>query len=245
MEGAICGAENVTHLYSTHNLYTFQRPVLLAFMMCALIFTLFPHLDLLISELFYTNAKGFYLAQNPLLETIRHIIWGLILAVFGVSVLGLVYMPPFWPALYNVPRQTWLFICALYVLGPGLLANGILKAYWGRARPADTLPFGGDKQFTMPLTPTDQCAANCSFVSGEASGCAALLISMLLITQYDPSLARRKRLRLGILVLALLGGFFRIVKGAHFTSDVLFAFILMTAIAVVLSFLWRFLASKA
>ena len=65
-----------------------------------------------------------------------------------------------------------------FCFGPGLVVNGVLKAFWGRARPSQILEFGGAAQFTPPVQIADQCARNCSFVSGEASGVTMLAIAI-------------------------------------------------------------------
>ena len=46
----------------------------------------------------------------------------------------------------RVPARLWGFVVALYVLGPGLIVNALLKSYWGRARPAAV--FEGEARFT-------------------------------------------------------------------------------------------------
>ena len=63
----------------------------------------------------------------------------ILLALFGLIVgRGLRY-----PVL-GVPVRSWGYILLLYALGPGLLVDGLLKRFWGRARPADVQTFGGD-----------------------------------------------------------------------------------------------------
>lgn len=39
------------------------------------------------------------------------------------------------------------FILAVAVVGTGIVVNGIFKAYWGRPRPRETIPFGNDYPF--------------------------------------------------------------------------------------------------
>jgi len=112
-------------------------------------------------------------------------------------------------------------------MGPGILANVVLKDHWGRARPKQVVEFGGAKTFSPPLIPTDQCANNCSFVSGEA---AAIFMPFyaagLVVPQWSATL-----LAAGT-VCGFAAGLVRIAQGAHFLSDVIFAGVFMAMTAV-------------
>ena len=66
------------------------------------------------------------------------------------------------------PRAT-LFVLATFALGPWLLVNGVLKEFWGRARPRALLEFGGRSTFSPAWWISDRCNRNCSFASGEAA----------------------------------------------------------------------------
>jgi lipid A 4'-phosphatase len=82
--------------------------------------------------------------------------------------------------------------------------------------------FGGDKSYTPPFTPSDQCARNCSFFSGEASAIFALFFAAaLVVPQWSTGM-----IFVGILA-GLADGTVRISQGGHFMSDVLFAGIFM------------------
>ena len=116
----------------------------------------------------------------------------------------------------------------IYILLPGVLVNGLFKGYWGRARPDMVAHFGGPAQFTLPFEWTDQCAHNCSFVSGEGAGAAAMVISVaLMLFAYG-----RGRLNVfgwqgGVLaitaLLAATAMVLRVALGRHFLSDTIFA----------------------
>ncbi|MGE0022310.1 MAG: phosphatase PAP2 family protein [Hyphomicrobium sp.] len=130
------------------------------------------------------------------------------------------------------------FMIAVLVVGPGVVSNLILKDNLGRARPRDVVEFGGAKTFTPALTPSSECPRNCSFVSGEASSMFAVFFGLaMLLPQY----------RLGLVVAGLatgvLAGSIRIIQGAHFMSDVLFAGIVMALTVSVLHMffigMWR------
>jgi lipid A 4'-phosphatase len=94
-----------------------------------------------------------------------------------------------------------------------------LKDYGGRARPAKIVPFGGSARFSPALLPSDQCASNCSFVSGHASA-GFFFVSLGFLG------GRAARLKWTLIGLALgsIAGLGRISQGGHFLSDIVFAF---------------------
>lgn len=104
------------------------------------------------------------------------------------------------------------------VLGPGLVVNSVFKDNWLRARPYQVQAFGGTQQFTRAAVITDQCDSNCSFVSGHVA-CGIFFASLLLVD-------RRRRVFWGVAGVAagLTIGFARMADGAHWLSDVLWAF---------------------
>lgn len=133
--------------------------------------------------------------------------------------------------------RCWFMIAVLFV-GPGVVANLIFKDNLGRARPRDVIEFGGSKAFTPPLVPSRECPRNCSFVSGEASSIYAAFFALaLLLPQY------RMALLAGGIAAGTLAGAVRIIQGAHFLSDVVFAgvFMAITVSLLHIAFigLWR------
>jgi lipid A 4'-phosphatase len=129
-----------------------------------------------------------------------------------------------------IARRRWLgldqarclFMIAVLIVGPGVVANLAFKENLGRARPRDVVDFGGTKAFTPALVPSRECARNCSFISGEASSLYAAFFALaLLIPQY------RLALLIGGIAAGSLAGLVRMIQGAHFLSDVLFAGIFM------------------
>jgi lipid A 4'-phosphatase len=122
-----------------------------------------------------------------------------------------------------------IFLLATLAVGPGLVVNAVFKDHWGRARPRDVAEYGGTREFTPAFVVSDECDANCSFVSGHASipfAFAAL------------GLVWRRRRRLiygGAAVFGGLVGLGRIAQGAHFLSDVIFSGILVFAVAYLLA----------
>lgn len=205
---------------------------------CQAFFAAFPTVDLAVSGLFYRANVGFPLAGNEVILMVRAvcnlIISGLAIVSLGMFLLAIT-------GLYQtrIPKRVWGFISVLYTLGPVILVNGLLKANSGRARPAHVGEFGGDSFFTPAFEFTDQCLRNCSFVSGEAAGSTAFLISALLLTAF----LRPGRLRLSLrsiaTVIAVTCTVFRIMLGRHFLSDVIFAILFVSLIALALTWLLR------
>ncbi len=209
--------------------------LLAAFLALVALFLLLPGLDLWTSRIF-SRGGTFPLAGSDALETVRNAIWSAsTLVALGGLALWLIWLPLGRAA--QVPARLWAWIVALYVLGPGLLVNALLKEYWGRARPAHV--FAGDAEFSRPFLISDQCESNCSFVSGEASAAAALAIVVGVLLW--PSLSARRR-PLAVALLAMLAGtagVMRVLTGRHFLSDVVFAWFLTIFVALGLWHLMR------
>jgi hypothetical protein len=158
--------------------------LVVALAVSALVFTAWPEVDLWFSDLFRDPAEGFWLVTSPVLELWRDVVWNLSIIVFLMSLAGLA-AALVGRQLLRVGARVWGFISLLYLLGPILLVNGLLKEHWGRARPANVTPLGGTQEFTPALIPTDVCDSNCSFVSGEGSAAVALGIAMLVLAGLD------------------------------------------------------------
>jgi lipid A 4'-phosphatase len=138
----------------------------------------------------------------------------------------------------GLPQARCWFVVAALAVGPGIVANLILKDNLGRARPRDVVEFGGAKAFTPAFVPSAECLRNCSFVSGEASSIYASFFALaLVVPQY-----RMVLLATGI-AGGTLAGAIRMLQGAHFLSDVLFAGIFMaltvSLLHIVLIGAWR------
>ena len=196
------------------------------------VFAAFPQIDLWVSGQFVAPGGGFPLSENPVVGFLRSLFNLLFGGLCGIVVTMLLLRLRVRQGL-RVPVQVWWFVGAVFVLGPGLMANAVLKEYWGRARPADIQEFGGAVQFTPPLLVTDQCQSNCSFVSGEGSAIlSAVIVLVVLLWHVWP--ARRRMLVAAATVVGVTGGFLRIVTGRHFLSDTLFAGLISALIVLVL-----------
>ena len=206
-----------------------------AFVLAAAVFLLWPGIDLWVAHRF-SDGSRFPLRGSEALEDARNLIWGAsIVTALGSLVLWLIWLPLGSAA--SVPPRLWGWIVAIYVVGPGILVNAILKEHWGRARPARVFREKGE--FTPPFVIADECNSNCSFVSGEASAAAALaiVVGALLWRRLAP---RRRRVVLVVLgTVAAVGGMLRVMTGRHFLSDVIFAWFFVAFIALGLWHLMR------
>lgn len=213
--------------------------ILSIWLAACLLFASFPGIDLAVTGLFYDPATGqFPLGGHAALQALREVIWNA-LNLLALLCLFLGLQGLFTRRAMRIPARIWGFCVALILLGPGILVNLILKSHWGRARPAQLELFGGNARFTPPLQISDQCASNCSFVSGEAAfaACGAIILGLLL---WHVVPARRRRWLLAALALfAVAAASMRVMTGRHFLSDVVWSFILMGTLAHLLARLFR------
>jgi membrane-associated PAP2 superfamily phosphatase len=207
-----------------------RRPLTLAvavLVFVSLIFLVVPSLDLAASQFFFEQSAGFAAGGSASIEGLRQagriVEWSLAIAV--VLPLLLKILIPQSPLLLR-PRAS-LFVLATLAIGPGLIVNGILKGYWGRARPRTILEFGGDATFSPVWWISDQCDRNCSFVSGEAASAFWLVtIAFLVPKTWRPAAAAIA------LAFAAAVSITRIATGAHFVSDVLLAWLITLCVAI-------------
>jgi len=184
-----------------------------------LLLVAFPQIDLAVSGFFHDPVSGHFLQEGPILDFLRK---GVPPVLYGVVVfLGIQWVGG-WVTGAGSPAamdgRKVAFVMVSLALGPGLIVNGLLKEWWGRARPSDILAFGGEARFTPPLMMADQCATNCSFVSGHAAfGFWTVALAVLV-----PRPWRAWAMAAALVFGALVSGA-RIVVGGHFLSDVVFA----------------------
>jgi len=117
-------------------------------------------------------------------------------------------------------RRRSFFILLLLALGPGLLVNVVLKDHLGRARPQELVEFGGNHQYSGFWQPGPD-RKNSSFPSGHAAVAFFLMAPWFI---YRKQKKRRAFFFLGAgITFGLLVGTARILQGAHFISDILWA----------------------
>lgn len=209
---------------------------LVAGAVAALIFLAFPQIDIWAAKSVYHAGPGRPELHVSWLTPLRHGAAAIFWASAATAVAGLVVASRRRSDWLGLNAARWLFICICLVVGPGLVANSLLKENWGRARPKQIAEFGGDKSYTPPLVITNQCKSNCSFVSGEASALFMPFYAAALVVPQGSVLL----LAAGT-IAGLAAGAIRMGLGAHFLSDVVFAGIFMALAAALihrLMFAW-------
>lgn len=186
----------------------------------ALATALWPKIDLLVTRQFYQGAEGFPAQRHWLTAMIHDWATGWQPMAIGIAlIIGLVYS-----LARRLDCKPWLFLLLALVLGPGVVANTVFKDNWGRARPVTVEAFGGGKIFTPYWQAGSQCASNCSFVSGDGAFGFMMAAPGLAV-------ARRRRLLFwGGTGIGVMFGTVRIMMGAHFLSDTVWAALLMLGV---------------
>ncbi len=132
----------------------------------------------------------------------------------------------------GLTRKKYAFSVFSILLSAGLVTNVIFKNHWGRARPVHLEVFGGAKVFSPAFFMANQCERNCSFFSGDTSFAFSMLAIVLVL---PPSW--KKRLVPGVMGFGALVGVMRMLHGAHFLSDVIFAAIFTILVIQAMKFL--------
>ncbi len=145
---------------------------------------------------------------------------GLLLGFLGMVLFVASWIRPHWQRV----RRPGLFLALALALGPGLLINVGLKDQMGRARPRELTEYGKNQVYT-PFWRPGESGTNSSFPSGHA-GAAFYCIAPFFIF-------RRSRPRLALawlgggLAWGSLTGLGRLLEGAHFFSDIVWAGVLI------------------
>jgi lipid A 4'-phosphatase len=200
-----------------------------------IVFAVLPPIDLWISDLFYDPVEGFWVSRLILPSIARRTIWAASIGMVVVSTCAVARSLLLRRCTFGVPIRIWSYILALYVVGPGIIVDGLLKRFWGRARPASIKYFGGEAEFSLPHEITQNCMQNCSFVAGEVAGAMVLSVALIVLLQYTRRKAGWYRLWMAIsVVIPLVSAFQRIAAGRHFASDVIMSVIIVGICARVL-----------
>ena len=183
----------------------------------SLFFTIGPSLDLYISSLFYYGNSQFYLQSFDYLSLIFRdillpciLIYTLVLPILGRYIkIKIIFFN------YKFSLREIYLILFSQIFTLVFFVNLVLKNLWGRSRPGDIVEFDGSEFFTAWFEYSDACNTNCSFVSGDASVGFSIII-LYFITK------KIVFVNLSI-VFGILLGIIRIIAGGHFTSDIVFA----------------------
>lgn len=190
------------------------------------VFTLAPDLDIVAARQFRLEDGGFAGAHSGPVLFARAMFKTVFIASCAVAIAGLLLVLLRRRAHWRMRAMHWLYLVLCLGVGPGLVTNTLLKDQWGRARPARIVEFGGSRTFTPPLLPANQCARNCSFVSGEAASMFAIFYAAALIAPHW-SVATM----IAGTIVGLAAGLVRVAQGGHFLSDVVFAGVFMALTA--------------
>lgn len=207
-------------------------------LLAVIIFAVFPFIDLEVSAFFFNGQRGDWMGLGPDFsfwrDVLRH--GGEIFAVVAFLIfLGNV--------LIGSKQQTgwrvWAFIWGNTLVCAGLLVNGVLKTWLGRARPDGVAEFGGFQAFTPAFQLSNQCFKNCSFSSGETALIASVLLPVCVLLW--PHLSRRGKFACGVVAafLMIVTATMRMAAGRHFLSDTTMS-ILFAALTTLI--LYRLLA---
>ena len=186
------------------------------------VFGLYPELDLRVARYFYgfqdTNHNTFAFRIYPPLMLARDVgLWiSALLVVPAVTALVIKLILPRRKLL--MPGRAVVFLIATMALAPGLLVNVLLKDQWGRPRPIDVMQFGGNEHFVAWWDPRGDCPGNCAFVSGDVAGAFWTIAPAALAPPQWRAVAYCAAIALGAGMAAI-----RVMAGAHFPSDVIFA----------------------
>jgi membrane-associated PAP2 superfamily phosphatase len=187
-----------------------------------LLFGLYPALDLAIARHFHDYVDASYNAfawriYPPLMNARDVGLWiGTLLVAPAVAALVVKLISPRRKML--VSGRAAIFLISTLALAPGLMVNVVLKEHWSRPRPIDVAQLGGNEKFVAWWDPRGDCATNCSFVSGDVAGAAWTLAPAALAPPQWRALAYGAALALTAGMAAI-----RVMAGAHFVSDALFA----------------------
>jgi lipid A 4'-phosphatase len=184
------------------------------------------NMDLRLEARFYQSDSGWFLARSPVWLFLYHYgtLPGLLLTLAAAVcwIAGLKHC-----RLRRWRRQAMLVVLTS-VIGAGLLVNAVLKPYWGRPRPRQTIAFEG----RLPYHPVHQPG-----IPGQGASfpCGHCTMGFLFVTlAFCGHRSRNLAIAGGLfgLTYGLLLGVARMIQGAHFATDVLWSLgiILLTAI---------------
>lgn len=187
-----------------------------------------PNIDLELSRLFYDpTIRMFPSKHNPIIMNLRDNGAISVLVCLVCCILAAIRIVtsrvPF------ISIRSAISLTASLVIGPGIVVNLLLKNYWGRFRPDETVEFGWIHPYTDWWI-WGNCRGNCSFVSGEVAAVAWL---------FGPAMLLTGPLRLAALLITSIFTVFislaRIASGKHFLTDTLFAVVIVIGILMILN----------
>ena len=213
---------------------------LLVGIVSAIVFSIFPNLDLAVSERLVDSEHHFSGRESPFFGTARLLFNVLFYGACVVGLAGCVITLSTGRPWLTLSSNKWLFLAVCVVVGPLAITNLGFKDHWGRARPSTVVEFGGSKAYTPPLVKSQECPRNCSFFSGEASSIFVVCFAAALLFP-----AAASAWMVTGLILGSLCGFVRMAEGGHFLSDVIFAGVFMALTVAVIQMLFSAISGNS
>jgi membrane-associated PAP2 superfamily phosphatase len=175
-------------------------------------------LDLHVERMFYEPSSGWVHKDDQPWNALYQ--YGVVPAwIVSLSALAIL-VASIWLRRFVSHRRVCAFLVLVMVVGPGLLVNEVFKKHWGRPRPRDVYEFAGDREFVSVWIKSPAQNGN-SFASGHAS------TGFFLFTPYFFLRNGRKKWAVFFLALGVsygsLVGLARMIQGAHFLSDIVWA----------------------
>ena len=182
------------------------------------------NLDLRLASGFYD--EGWPLKHHPAVMLFYRFapLPALLIAVLA----ALIFLAALFEQRFATWRRTAIFLVLVYIAGPGLIVNSLLKSHWGRPRPADTAQFSGTMAF-REMYDHGTPGKGKSFPSGHAS--AAFYLAALYCVLRARKMRGAYAALAGGIAFGALAGIARMAAGGHYASDILWAgyFTLLTA----------------
>jgi len=190
-------------------------------------------LDIYISSFFYLGNLQFYLQSFDYLSILFRKIFlpGILIYILLLPITA-VYIknnPLFFGHKFSIKEIILIWVSQIITIL--IIINSILKNLWGRVRPGEILEFGGLSNFTPWYEFSDVCTKNCSFVSGDASVGFSICILYFITKKIFYIYAG--------LFSGLSLGIIRIMAGGHFTSDIIFAGIIVIVLNYIIYIIYK------
>lgn len=191
--------------------------LLLASLIAALVFLLYPHLDLFITDRFFVDGTFIY-RSHPVSKAI----YIGVRVIARIFIIGLVLWA-LWKCLRPRLRyswRSWFFLVLVVLAGPVFSIEYLAKGYTYRPRPVEITRYGGQFEYVAPLRLGQQGIGR-SFVSNHAA-------VGFYIAAFAYLAARRRRFIYSAgIVLGFFIGMARVAQGSHYLSDVVFSGLIM------------------
>lgn len=216
------------NIFSIYISFNFYLRILTLTLILSIIFFLFPNIDVSISGLFFGQDNRFLAAEHDwfIILIRKMILPTLALLLFFIPIAAVIKQYFYEEKILNRPVRDWVYLFSCLIIGTGIIVNSIFKSFWGRARPSDTLLFGGEQPFTIPWLNVDYCESNCSFVSGDVSFFTLSLALLLIFNKQSWNIY-------AYLAISFIS-FLRVIEGDHFLSDTVMSFIITYVVVKIL-----------